>query len=65
MSKWQGLAGPITAEAAEAEPERDRLFGPSDDACVTRRSGHAAGAPIDRATYRPWKKPRIERQTKR
>lgn len=25
-TKWNGLRGPITAEAAEAEPEAQRLF---------------------------------------
>jgi hypothetical protein len=61
-NKWRGLHGPITAAAADAEPESDRLFGPSYTA---RQRQFAArrkpSSPLNKAKYRPWKKPTIER----
>jgi len=38
-NKWRGLHGPITAAIAEAEPDAQRLFGPSFDA---RQRQHTA-----------------------
>ncbi len=61
-NKWRGLHGPITAAAAEREPEHVRLFGPS---YTDRMRQHAARRPdsgINKATYRPWRKPTIERK---
>jgi hypothetical protein len=61
MGKWTGLTKPITAAAAEAERIEDRIFGSSYEA---RQRQHAAGRQsqgINRASYRPWKKPTIER----
>lgn len=58
--KWRGLDQRITAEDAEREPEAQRLFGPTYDArraSVARRQSSG----INRATYAPWKKPRIVR----
>jgi hypothetical protein len=60
-NKWRGLEKPITAAAAEAEPEHLRLFGPSYDARMRRYAARQQSAGINRATYQPWKKPRIER----
>lgn len=57
-NKWTGL-GKITAADAEREPEADRLFGPSYHE-RQRQLGVVQGG-IDKATYRPWKKPMIER----
>jgi hypothetical protein len=60
MAKWTGLEQPITAELADAEPLDQRLFGSSYD----RRQARLRGleSTINRTTYEPWKKPRIERQ---
>ncbi len=59
--KWTGLERPITLADAEAELDRDRLFGPGYDA---RRRALMGDGPsgVDRANYRPWKKPRMERK---
>ena len=59
--KWRGLHGPITADAAEAEPLNERLFGPSYDARVRQHPTRRSDSGINRASYQPWKKPRIER----
>ncbi len=59
--KWRGLHGPITADAAEREPEHVRLFGPSFDAKMHQHAARRQSSGINRATYRPWKKPVIER----
>jgi hypothetical protein len=53
--------GPITAEAAEREPEVQRLFGPSFDARQRQFTARRQSQGINRATFQPWKKPRIER----
>ena len=59
---YRDLRGPITAELADAEPEADRLFGPSYTA---RQRQFAArrkpSSPLNKAKYRPWRKPTIER----
>lgn len=60
MNKWRGFKGVITAAAAESEPDRDRLFGPSYEARQRQLRGQLANG-IDRATFTPWKKPRMER----
>lgn len=60
-NKWRGLHGPITAAAAEAEPLSERLFGPSYDARQRRYAAQQSESGINRASYRPWKKPTIER----
>jgi hypothetical protein len=60
-NKWRGLHGPITAAMAEAEPESQRLFGPSYDARQRQHAARRQSSGINRATYSPWKKPRIER----
>jgi hypothetical protein len=60
-NKWRGLHGPITAEAAEREPEAQRLFGPSYDARMRQHAAHRSESGINRATYKPWRKPKIER----
>jgi hypothetical protein len=59
MGKWTGLTRQITALDAEAEPEAQRLFGPSYDARQRQLCRQQGG--IDKATYRPWRKPKIER----
>jgi hypothetical protein len=59
--KWRGLHGPITAALAEAEPEAQRIFGPSYDAKVKWHAARRLERTINRASYQPWKKPRIER----
>ena len=57
---YRDLHGPITAASAEAEPEAQRLFGPTFDAKMQwHRRWQSSG--INKATYRPWKKPRIQR----
>jgi hypothetical protein len=61
-NKWRGLEQPITAADAEAEPEAQRLFGPSYDARQRRLNGLHKG--INRDVYTPWKKPHIERVKK-
>jgi hypothetical protein len=60
-NKWRGLHGPITADAAEREPEAQRLFGPSYDAKMRQHAACRLERGINRASYQPWKKPRIER----
>lgn len=65
MSKWHGLDQPITAEAAEAEPEHLRLFGPSYEARQRQRGAQRPDTRINRKTYRPWRKPQIERPAAR
>jgi hypothetical protein len=60
-NKWRGLHGPITAAAAEAEPEAQRLFGPSYDARQRQYAARRQSQGINRATYAPWRKPRMER----
>jgi hypothetical protein len=60
-NKWRGLHGPITAEAAEREPEAQRLFGPSYEAKMRQHAARRQHSGIDREKYRPWRKPRIER----
>jgi hypothetical protein len=51
----------ITADDAEAEPEAQRVFGPSYDAKMKWHAARRQSQGINRATYRPWKKPMIER----
>lgn len=58
--KWQRTT-PITAADAEAEPEHERLFGSSYDARQRQLRGQLADG-IDKATFTPWKKPRMQRQ---
>jgi len=60
-NKWRGLHGPITADAAAREPLNERLFGPSYDARVRQHATRRSDSGINRASYQPWKKPRIER----
>jgi hypothetical protein len=62
MGKWTGLEKPITAADAEAEPEADRLFGPSYDARQRRLTQRSQPDGIDCASYTPWRKPRMERK---
>jgi hypothetical protein len=59
MSKWTHLDKPITAEDAEAEPLENRLFGPNYDLRQQVRRRRREG--IDKASYQPWRKPKIER----
>lgn len=59
--KWRGLHGPITAEAAEAEPGHERLFGPSFERRQRELRVQGQQGGINKASYQPWKKPRIER----
>ena len=61
MGKWTGLERRITAEAAEAVPLSERLFGPSYDVRREQRNARRRSGGLNRATYEPWKKPRIER----
>jgi hypothetical protein len=58
---YRELRGPITVAMADAEPLDQRLFGPSYDARMQRRAPHNQSSGINRASYTPWKKPRIER----
>lgn len=58
---YRDLRGPITAAMAEAEPEAQRLFGPSYDAKMRQYVARRQSSGINRAVYRPWKKPTIER----
>jgi hypothetical protein len=58
--KWRGLHGPIAAADAEAEPEAQRLFGPSYEARQRRYAGRRTEHEINRQVSRPWKKPTIE-----
>jgi hypothetical protein len=51
----------ITAALADAEPEAQRLFGPSFDAKMRQHAARRQSSPLNKATYAPWKKPRIER----
>jgi hypothetical protein len=60
-NKWRGLTKPISAADAEREPLSDRLFGPSYDARMRRYAAQRPENGINRVTYSPWKKPRIER----
>jgi len=60
-NKWRGLHGPITAAVADAEPEHDQLFGPSFGLRQRQLRARGQQSGIDKATYRPWKKPTIER----
>ena len=60
-AKWRGMPGRITARAADAEPLDQQLFGPSYDLRMRQRRAHERQGRIDRATFEPWKKPRIER----
>jgi hypothetical protein len=60
-NNWIGLERPITAEAAEREPEAQRLFGPSYEARMRQHAARRQSSGINRATYQPWRKPRIER----
>jgi hypothetical protein len=60
-NKWLGLTKPITAQDAEREPEAQRLFSPSYDARMRQHAARRQSSGINRATYAPWKKPRIER----
>ena len=57
---YRDLRGPITADAAEREPLDQRLFGPSYDAKMRGYAAQRQQSGINRATYQPWKKPRIE-----
>ena len=57
--KWRGLHGPITAAAADAEPEHERLFGSS---WMRQAAAVRSDTGINKATYRPWRKPLIERK---
>jgi hypothetical protein len=61
MGKWTGLEKPITAEAAAREPESTRLFGPSYDTKMRQHAARRQSSGINRVTYQPWRKPRIER----
>jgi hypothetical protein len=56
MSKWTRTT-PITALEAEAEPERDRIFGSSYEARQARQRPQRE-VTLDRD---PWKKPKIVR----
>ena len=58
-NKWRGLHGPITA--ADAEPEAQRIFGPSYDARMRQHTARRLESGINRASYQPWRKPRIVR----
>lgn len=60
-NKWRGLHGPITVAAAEAEPLSEQMFGPSYDARQRKLKARQQDSRIDRQTYQPWKKPRMER----
>jgi hypothetical protein len=60
-NKWRGLEQPITAEDAEREPEAQRLFGPSYDARQRQLRVGQTKQGVDLTTYRPWRKPTIER----
>ena len=60
-NKWRGLTKPITAEAAEREPEHLRLFGPSYEARQRQLRARGQRKQIDLSSYRPWKKPQIVR----
>jgi hypothetical protein len=51
----------ITADAAEREPEAQRIFGPSFEARMRQHAARRSDSGINRASYQPWKKPRIER----
>ena len=42
--KWRGLHGPITADAAEREPEHVRLFGLSFEAKMCQHAARIVGA---------------------
>ena len=61
MAKWTGLEQPITA-AALNEPLDQQLFGPSFEARQRRIRARSEPNGINRASYQPWKKPRIERK---
>jgi hypothetical protein len=60
-NKWRGLEQPITAAAAEAEPEAQRLFGPSYEVRQRQHAARRSEGRINRQTYALWKKLRIER----
>lgn len=56
------MKGPITTAMAEAEPERDRLFGPSYQVRQQELAQRNQLSGIDHTTFEPWKRPRIERK---
>ncbi len=58
---YKALHGPITAAMAEAEPIGEQIFGPSYDARMRQFAARRQQSGINRASYRPWKKPTIER----
>jgi len=60
-NKWRGFNGPITAAAAEAEPLDQQLFGPSFEARQRQIRARSEPDGIDKTTFRPWRKPKIER----
>ena len=51
----------ITADAAEREPEAQRIFGPSFEAKMKWHAARRQSSGINRQTFKPWRKPRIER----
>jgi hypothetical protein len=51
----------ITKAVAAAEPESDRLFGPSFDARQRQFAARRQSSPLNKAKFRPWRKPTIER----
>jgi hypothetical protein len=53
--------GPITAQDAEREPEAQRLFGPSYDARMRQHAARRQSSGINRQTFKPWRKSKIER----
>jgi hypothetical protein len=55
---YRDIHGPITAADAEAEPPNERLFAAATPAAAPARTPTKR---ISRTTYRPWKKPMIER----
>src|SRR5690242_20113562 len=61
-NKWRNFPGHISAQDAEREPEADRLFGPSYERRQRQLAARSAAAGIDRASYRPWRKPTIDRR---
>jgi len=58
---YRELHGSITAAMADAEPLDLRLFGPSHEARMRQHAARRSDNGINRASYTPWKKPRIER----
>jgi hypothetical protein len=60
-NKRRGLEKPISDQDAKDEPLSEQLFGPSYEARMRRYASRRQSQGINRATYQPWKKPRIER----